>query len=131
MSDLYARENMLDHIKNPRNRGKMVNADIKTKVVNRHCGDILSLYANIEAGKIKKITFDGDGCAVAMSSASMILEDIQGIDLKNLSKVTKKQVLKNFGQDLTPSRQNCALLVLEGLQQLNKKLNKNAKKDEE
>ena len=125
MDSLYTRENMLDHLKNPRNKGKIKGADIELKVLNRHCGDILNLYASVKDGKITKITFDGDGCAVSMSSASMVLEDLQNVKLSELSKVSKERVLKNFGQDLTPSRQSCALLILDGIHQLAENLQKN------
>lgn len=124
MNSLYSRENMLDHLKNPRNKGKIKNPDLTLKVVNRHCGDILYLYAKVKDGKITKLTFDGDGCDVSMSSSSMVMEELQSAKVSDLSKISKEQVLENFGQDLTPSRQSCALLVFDGIQQLAAELQK-------
>lgn len=124
MNNLYSRENMLDHLKNPRNKGTLLNPDVELKVVNRHCGDILNLYANVNDGKITNISFDGEGCAVALSSASMLIETLQGSPIKDLDKISRNDVLANFGNDLTPSRQNCALLVFDGVKQLVDKIKK-------
>jgi len=109
---------MLDHYKNPRNFGK--NNGKKIEATNISCGDSLNLYIIEEKGLITDIKFDGDGCAVSIASASMILEYLVGKKIEELSKITKEDILDNFGTSLTTSRQKCALLVLNAIEKYNK-----------
>jgi len=117
-SNLFYRENLLDHSRNPRNYGPMPDFTRKAEVVNRHCGDSLVLYIKEKNGKIAEAQFEGSGCFVSISSASMLVETLVGKDLSVLNKIKKKDILKNFGRDLTPSRQQCALLVYQALDEI-------------
>jgi len=113
---------MIDHAKNPRNFGIIKDSDYKTVVINRHCGDEISLYLKISKNKIENIQFAGSGCAVAISSASMLTEYLNGKNVDLLKKLKREDVLKNFGVSLTPSREKCALLVFEGVKKLDEEL---------
>lgn len=118
MSNLYFRENLLNHMKNPSNYGVMSNPDIQVDVVNTSCGDEITLFVKIDNKIIKDVKFTGESCGVAKASASMLSEQLIGMDLETLSKVSKEDVLSNFKEPLTSSRVKCALLIYEGVQKL-------------
>jgi len=119
MANLYSREELLEHMKNPHNFGKIDNYSKKVDVVNTSCGDEITLYLKVEKGVIIDIKFAGIACGVAKASASMLTDQLKGKKYSDLKKLTKGQVLNNFSEPLTSSRINCALLVYEGIKKIN------------
>jgi len=80
LRDLY-QEMILDHGKNPRNFGKLDDANHQAQGHNPLCGDVLTVFVKTEAGRINEVTFDGNGCAISMASASMMGEALKGMPL--------------------------------------------------
>ena|SRR3990167_1796896 len=80
MSDLRElyQELIIDHGRHPRNFGEMKNAGISKEGFNPLCGDRLTLFLNIEHGKIVDVSFHGSGCAISMASASLMTEALKG-----------------------------------------------------
>jgi len=78
LEDLY-REIILDHYRNPRNRGEL-SAPPATRVegFNPLCGDEIVLYLDIEGGVVKDIRIGGQGCSISQSSASMMSSAVKG-----------------------------------------------------
>ncbi|MBI4433009.1 MAG: SUF system NifU family Fe-S cluster assembly protein [Candidatus Omnitrophica bacterium] len=78
LDELY-QEVILDHNRRPRNFGKLDDATHYAHGHNPLCGDDYHLYLKIdENGKIQKITFEGSGCAISKSSASMMTTFLEG-----------------------------------------------------
>lgn len=77
LDDLYRRV-IMDHYKNPRNRGTMNEESVTINLNNPTCGDRISLQLQIEEGKVADAKFSGEGCSISMSSASMMTEAIKG-----------------------------------------------------
>lgn len=77
LRDLY-QEVILDHSKRPRNFGRLTPANRQAQGHNPLCGDSLSLYLTVEDSVIKDVTFEGNGCAISMASASLMTEIIKG-----------------------------------------------------
>ncbi len=77
LKDLY-RDVIVDHNRNPRNFGKLEPADVHADGHNPLCGDRLSVYANLDGDRIKDIKFEGSGCAISVSSASLLTEAVKG-----------------------------------------------------
>lgn len=76
LRELY-QEVIIDHGRRPRNFRKM---DHATCCVNGHnplCGDMLTLYVILENSRIKDISFEGNGCAISMASASLLSEAVK------------------------------------------------------
>ena len=71
LKDLY-QEIILDHNKNPRNYGTMTDCTHKAEGYNPMCGDHYSIYLKIEKELIIDVRFEGAGCAISKSSASMM-----------------------------------------------------------
>jgi nitrogen fixation NifU-like protein len=115
MDPLY-REIILEHWQNPQNAGVLKNADIDTTEINPLCGDKIRLTIQIEKGKIKNILFFGVGCAISQASASIFTEEIKGVSLISIKKITEQDVLVLLGIELTPARMKCALLIWKTVQ---------------
>ena len=65
MSEDIYREMILDHYRNPRNKGKIEEPDIRINDSNPLCGDEISIDLKVEGDIIKDIKFDGRGCAIS------------------------------------------------------------------
>jgi nitrogen fixation NifU-like protein len=115
-NNLY-RENLMDHYKNPRNRGKLVVASVSSAADNPFCGDSLSIDLLVENGIIEDFKFDGEMCAVGIAAASMLSEEIIGKSIEEAKKFDKDKMLSFFSDELTTSRIKCATLALEALQE--------------
>lgn len=89
LKDLY-QEVIVDHNRNPRNFGKLVDADRVAEGYNPLCGDRLNLYLNLDDGRIADIRFDGSGCAISVASASMMTDALKGKTLTEAERMFKK-----------------------------------------
>ncbi len=80
MDDLMAlyQEVILDHNKWPRNFGELPAADHRAEGNNPLCGDQLTVYLTVAAGRIVDIRFSGQGCAISTASASLMTEALKG-----------------------------------------------------
>lgn len=77
MRDLY-QEVILEHNKRPRNFRAIEAADRKQEGFNPLCGDRLTLYLKLDGDKVADIAFQGNGCAISTSSASLMTEAVKG-----------------------------------------------------
>ncbi len=77
LRELY-QETILDHYRQPRNTGRMVDANRMAEGFNPLCGDKVKLYLKVEDGVIRDARFEGSGCAIATASASLMTESIIG-----------------------------------------------------
>jgi nitrogen fixation NifU-like protein len=113
MSDDIYREIILDHYRNPRNKGKLPDADISTHDSNPLCGDEIDIHMKIFGDKITDVKFEGRGCAISQASASMLTEMVIDKPLTNVKDIAKTDILENIGlTNLGPARVKCALLAL-------------------
>jgi nitrogen fixation protein NifU and related proteins len=77
LDDLYRRV-IMDHYKNPRNRGSFEDDAMKIELNNPTCGDRITLQLKVEDGIVKDARYNGEGCSISMSSASMMTESVKG-----------------------------------------------------
>ncbi|MCM3631191.1 SUF system NifU family Fe-S cluster assembly protein [Paenibacillus glycanilyticus] len=77
LDDLYRRV-IMDHYKNPRNRGTLNTDAVTINLNNPTCGDRISLQLQVEDGKVIDAKFSGEGCSISLSSASMMTEAVKG-----------------------------------------------------
>ena len=80
MSDLRElyQEVILDHSRNPRNFGRLEDADREAEGNNPLCGDQLTLFVKTADGIVTDISFEGTGCAISTASASLMTETLKG-----------------------------------------------------
>jgi len=113
--DIY-REIILDHYRNPRNKGSLPNADISIHDSNPLCGDEIDIHLKVQEDMIKDIKFEGRGCAISQASASMLTEQVLNKPLNAVKDIAKEDILENIGlMNLGPARIKCALLSLKVL----------------
>ena len=91
LKELY-QEIILDHGKNPRNFGKCKNFTNDAKGHNPLCGDKVHIYAQLDNDKkILDISFEGEGCAISLASASILTDVLKGKDFN-----VAKTIIDNF-----------------------------------
>lgn len=95
LRELY-QEVILDHNKNPRNFRKMEDPDGFAHGNNPLCGDQIDVYIQIREGVVEDVSFDGNGCAICMSSASMMT-----MALKGRSEAEAEALFNSFHHALT------------------------------
>ena len=124
---------ILEHGKSPRNLGKCEGYSHEAKGYNPLCGDKVHVYLKIDTGKkVENLTFEGDGCAISLASASIMTELVKGksfdeakeimnafLDMiKNTSKIQsnhldedqKTKLMSLSGVKQFPMRVKCATL---------------------
>ncbi len=77
LRELY-QEVILDHTKNPRNFHAMADATAKADGNNPLCGDRVTVFLRMDGDRIADASFQGQGCAISKSSASIMTEVIRG-----------------------------------------------------
>ena len=90
LKELY-QEIILDHGKNPRNLGKFDNFNKDAKGHNPLCGDKVHLFLKIDENKkVNDISFEGEGCAISMASASIMTDLMKGKSEKEAKEIIEK-----------------------------------------
>ncbi len=77
LRELY-QETILDHYRRPRNAGRLADANRVAEGYNPLCGDRIKLFLKVDDGVIRDARFEGNGCAIATASASLMTESIKG-----------------------------------------------------
>ena len=112
-------QKVIEHFRNPKNMGKMKNADALGKVGNPTCGDILWLYLKVGKNKkgeeiIKDLNFQTFGCIAAIAVSSILTEIAKGMTLKDAKKLDNKEIVKKLG-NLPPIKYHCSILGAQAL----------------
>jgi nitrogen fixation NifU-like protein len=119
MSDLKQlyQEIILDHNKNPRNFGEIAAPTHKADGYNPLCGDRYTLYLQVEDNRIVDVGFDGAGCAISKSSASLMTSCLKGSTVEEA-----EQLFDNFHrmlvEDANPKDlpgKTCKIMALQGV----------------
>ena len=89
LKELY-QEIILDHGKNPRNKGKCADYNHDAEAHNPLCGDKVHIYLKLNnEKKIIDLSFEGEGCAISLASASILTDTLKGKDLLFTKKATE------------------------------------------
>lgn len=115
IEELY-REEIMDHYNNPRNFGKMKDADVNYSDYNPVCGDEIEMQLKMENGTVKEAMFNGRGCAISQAAASMLTEEVKEKSMQELKQIKNEEVLQMLKINPGPVRIKCALLALKALQ---------------
>jgi nitrogen fixation NifU-like protein len=112
-------ELVMDHFRNPRNKGRMAHPDFSSDDTNPSCGDNVVFDAHVDAttGTITELFFEGKGCALSMATASMLTQACIGKKLAEILTLDKDYIVHLLSLELGPNRLKCALLPLKVLQQ--------------
>jgi nitrogen fixation NifU-like protein len=107
---------VLEHFKNPRNIGKIEDADGKATEGSPACGDMVSLYLKVDPDTkvITDIKFESYGCASNIATGSIITELAKGKTIEEAKKITWKEASEALG-GLPSIKVHCSVLAVEAL----------------
>lgn len=129
LDELYRRV-IMDHYKNPRNRGKFEDESVNVDLNNPTCGDRITLQMKVKDGVVEAARFVGEGCSISMASASMMTEAVTGKTLEeavamadDFSSLMKGEPVEFELEDIEalsgvnkfPARIKCAMLAWNAL----------------
>lgn len=117
LEDLY-REIILDHYKNPRNRGELPEPAISVEGHNPLCGDEITLYLDVADDIVRDVKVSGQGCSISQSSASMMTQAVIGKPVAEVRAVIRrfKSMMAIEEDGLEASDTDISLGDLEALQ---------------
>lgn len=114
--DIYA-SNILDHYKQPRNRGSFRSADFYGQKKNSICGDKIKVSLKMSGEKIKAVKYLGDGCAISQAAMSLLTEFLPGKSRLEVLKMDLQDIENIMGIKISAGRQECAFLGLKTIQE--------------
>ena len=115
-------ELLLDHYRNPRNRGALKSPDFSSGMANPSCGDAISMQGIIKGDQLEQCFFEGKGCVISQATASMLTEQAIGKLVTDIMAMDAHSMQSMIGMQLGPTRLKCALLPLEALKKGMQKL---------
>ncbi len=81
MTEQESKEAILSHYRATANRRELELPHLKGHMVNRSCGDEVTLYARMENGLITYVSYTGNGCSICIASADMLCAEMAGRDV--------------------------------------------------
>lgn len=103
-------QKVMEHFRNPRNVGEILDADGIGEVGNAKCGDIMRMYLKVNDDIIEDVKFKTFGCGSAIASSSMATELIKGKTIDEAMALTNKAVAEAL-DGLPPIKMHCSVLA--------------------
>jgi NifU-like protein involved in Fe-S cluster formation len=109
-------ETVMEHFKNPRNVGRIEDADARSVEGSPSCGDMVAVYLKVdeESKRITDIKFESYGCASNIATGSIITELAKGKTLNEAKEITWREASDALG-GLPPIKTHCSVLAVDGL----------------
>jgi nitrogen fixation NifU-like protein len=104
----------MEHFRNPRNMGEILDADGVGTVGNPVCGDLMTMYIKVKDDRILDIKFKTFGCGAAIATSSMTTEIAKGKTLEEAMRITRASVADSLG-GLPPVKMHCSNLAADAL----------------
>ena len=138
LSSLY-QQLILEHYRNPRNKGELEEKTVEIHMANPVCGDEIRLQLWIEGNRIEDVKFLGSGCSISQASVSMMTIRLKGSSIDQADELAKRFTDMMHGDESAvkekslgdlralqgvskfPVRIKCALLGFDALQEALKK----------
>jgi nitrogen fixation NifU-like protein len=110
-------ETVMEHFRNPRNVGRIEDADAHSMEGSPACGDMVAVYLKVdeETQRIDDIKFESYGCASNIATGSIITELAKGKTLDEAKEITWQEASEALG-GLPPIKTHCSVLAIDGLQ---------------
>ena len=116
LNQLY-RSVIMDHYKNPRNKGVLEEGTMTVDMNNPTCGDAIRLTLDVQDGIVHDAKFDGEGCSISLSSASMMTEAIKGKSLEDALGMSEEFSKMMLGEDYNIPEEYGDIEALSGVSQ--------------
>jgi nitrogen fixation NifU-like protein len=109
-------ELVMEHFRNPRNVGRIEDADAKAMEGSPACGDMVAVYLKVDPDtqRIADISFESYGCASNIATGSIITELAKGKTLEEAKHISWKEASEALG-GLPPIKTHCSVLAVDGL----------------
>lgn len=105
---------VMDHYDNPRNFGKLENADIVQNGGNPGCGDNITVYMKVnDKNVVEEAAFDGEGCIISQATSSMLMEFIKGKTISEIKELNTEFLRELIGKEMIIRRPLCSRLALD------------------
>ena len=114
LDELY-REIILDHYRNPRNRGSLEDPSLSGEGDNPLCGDEVKLDLAIQGDQVAGVRFLGRGCSISQASASMLTQAIMGLSLEEVEALFESFKGMMYGSDQVDAESMGDLEALQGV----------------
>jgi len=114
LDELY-REIILDHYRNPRNRGSLEDPSTSGEGDNPLCGDEVKLDVAIQGDQVAAVRFLGRGCSISQASASMLTQAIMGLSLDEVETLFESFKGMMYGSDQVDAESLGDLEALQGV----------------
>ena len=107
-------ERLLDHYEFPRHEGRLEEPDVEMPGGNSECGDVVRIYLKGAGDRIEALTFEGEGCTISVSAASMLLQVVhqEGLTMDEVLQMGYSRIVEEIGPQIAASRPRCATLAL-------------------
>lgn len=109
----------LAHFESPYHRGRLTEPSVTQHLRNAACGDWVNLEVRLTGGaRVEAVYFQGQGCIVSQSAASILCERVEGRTLEELAALGPQDMLGWIDVPLLVRRQQCALLAFRALKMI-------------
>lgn len=112
----FYQEVLMDHYRNPHNRGTLENHDFCAEQRNSSCGDEVTMAGNVEHNVLVNIAWYGKGCVISQATASILSDQVKNKSIEAVLALDKDDLIAMIGMPLGPVRLLCGLLSLTALQ---------------
>lgn len=110
---MYSKK-VIDVFRNPKNLGKIKNADAVAEVGNIRCGDMMKVYLKVEKNKIKNVKVETYGCVAAIAASDTMCKLVKGKTIEEAEKLTFKMIINDLG-DLPKIKYHCSIMGVQAL----------------
>lgn len=109
---------ILEHYRNPQNASPLNNPTATVTVDNPLCGDQITMSVHEKDGVVTDIGYEASGCAISIATASILSEELKGKTKEEIATLTKNDIIRLLGIELSPNRLKCALLSMEAIKKV-------------
>jgi nitrogen fixation NifU-like protein len=109
----YSQE-LIDHFRNPRNKGEMTDPDVTATVGNPVCGDVITLFMKFDGDRIADARFQSYGCGPCIALSSMVTEKVRGMPAGEAYELKISDFTDRF-PEIPRNKLHCTNLVIVAL----------------
>jgi len=113
--DTLYRQVIMDHYKNPRNKGEIDGDVLTVDMNNPTCGDRIKLQMQVEDDTVQDAKFEGEGCSISMSSASMMTQAIKGKNVDDALQMSNAFSRMMMGEEIDTDLEFGDIEALQGV----------------